>query len=229
MSKISIKIKRLLKKEKYIVVGEKKYLERIFENFKNLNKYIEFIIDEEGFENETYLEKTIVKYNILDTKDYSKYKFVIFNPNTRKNAIKKLTKKYKIPRQNIIYGSEWLLHILKTYKKVLIHPTALRIDICSKCQLNCVACYMRINNYGTVGKGYMKFEKYKEIIDKYPFIKEVEISNNGEPFLNPDIKKILEYSYEKNVSIVVDNGTNFNYFPNDVLEAIAKYKVKRIA
>ena len=79
MSKISIKIKRLLKKEKYIVVGEKKYLERIFENFKNLNKYIEFIIDEEGFENETYLEKTIVKYNILDTKDYSKYKFVIFN------------------------------------------------------------------------------------------------------------------------------------------------------
>ena len=90
MSKISIKIKRLLKKEKYIVVGEKKYLERIFENFKNLNKYIEFIIDEEGFENETYLEKTIVKYNILDTKDYSKYKFVIFNPNTRKNAIKKL-------------------------------------------------------------------------------------------------------------------------------------------
>ena len=229
MSKIPIKIKRLLKKEKYIVVGEKKYLERIFENFKNLNKYIEFIIDEEGFENETYLEKAIVKYNILDTKDYSKYKFVIFNPNTRKNAIKKLTKNYKIPRQNIIYGSEWLLHILKTYKKVLIHPTALRIDICSKCQLNCVACYMRIDNYGTVGKGYMKFEKYKEIIDKYPFIKEVEISNNGEPFLNPDIKKILEYSYEKNVSIVVDNGTNFNYVPNDVLEAIAKYKVKRIA
>lgn len=43
----------------------------------------------------------------------------------------------------------------------------------------------------------MKFEKHKEIIDKYPFIKEVEISNNGEPFLNPDIKKILEYSYEK--------------------------------
>lgn len=79
MSKMSIKIRRLLKKEKIYSSWWKKYLERIFENFKNLNKYIEFIIDEEGFENETYLEKTIVKYNILDTKDYSKYKFVIFN------------------------------------------------------------------------------------------------------------------------------------------------------
>ena len=70
--------------------------------------------------------------------------------------------------------------------------------------------------------------KYVLFLDSDDFIKEIEISNSGEVFLNPDIDLILEYAYKKNISIYIDNGTNFNSVREEAIENLVKYGVKRI-
>ena len=72
----------------------------------------------------------------------------------------------------------------------------------------------------------MSFDKFRYILDSNPQIKEVELSNWGEIFLNPEIGQMIKYAYEHNVSLLCNNGTNFNYVKEEVLEALVKYKVK---
>lgn len=229
MKKIKNIIKRIIyKKEKYIVIGDRDYLYPLLNSFDKITDHIEFFIDDNN-SNEYLLQLPIYPFDILSKKKYASYKFVIFNAKEYKKATNTLTKKYNINKESIIYGSEWLLHILKKYEDVLIVPKKLRVEVCSICQLNCVACYMRLDHNGTVGSGYMKLEDYKRLIDKYPFITEVEISNNGEPFINPEIDKIIEYSFLKNIRITVDNGTNFNNVTDATLEALVKCNAKSIS
>ena len=87
---------------------------------------------------------------------------------------------------------------------------------------------MRKNDSGVVGKGFLPFDRFKEFLNKNPFITHIEISNSGEPFLNPDLVKILEFADEKGIAITISNGTNFNTITEEVLEAIVKYKVRHI-
>lgn len=65
------------------------------------------------------------------------------------------------------------------------------IDICTRCQLKCISCSTSkglIRN-GYIKKGYMKFENFKQILGENPSIKDIELSNWGEIFLNPRYSK----------------------------------------
>lgn len=103
----------------------------------------------------------------------------------------------------------------------------LSIDICTRCQLRCPSCSTSqgVIRNGFVKEGIMPFDKFKYILDSNPKIKEVELSNWGEVFLNPEIGKMIKYAYERGVRLLCNNGTNFNYVKEDVLEALVKYKV----
>lgn len=107
-----------------------------------------------------------------------------------------------------------------------IMPKRIVLDVCTLYQLNCTTCPLRISNYGTVKPGYLRAEKFKQLLNDNEFVKGVEIANNGEAFLNPEMKEILEYAYEKQVDITVYNGTNFNTVSEEVLDAIVRTKVK---
>ena len=104
-----------------------------------------------------------------------------------------------------------------------------QLDICTLCNLDCPSCGMRHLNYGNIGAGYISFENYKLFIDKNKeYIKNIEISNSGEPFLNPDILKILEYSYKNNIELTCKNGTNFNFENDDLIKALVDYQFSLI-
>lgn len=107
-------------------------------------------------------------------------------------------------------------------------PEKVRLDICTLCQLKCAACDFRVTDCWPFGLGYTKIEDFKNFIDKHPFIKTIEISRSGEPFLNPDMKEILEYAHEKGVIIEVSNGTNFNTVSDEVLETLVRTQVRTI-
>jgi len=53
------------------------------------------------------------------------------------------------------------------------------------------------------------------------------LSNWGEIFLNPDLKRIMQYAYRKNVALQAQNGANLNRVNDDILEALVKYKFCR--
>jgi glycosyltransferase involved in cell wall biosynthesis/MoaA/NifB/PqqE/SkfB family radical SAM enzyme len=107
-------------------------------------------------------------------------------------------------------------------------PSKVWLEASTICQLNCSDCYMRKRNSGILGAGYLKFEDFKKFIDRHPFVKSVELSNNGEIFMNPELLDIIKYGYEKGITLTAGNGVNFNTVSEEMLEALVKYRFKYI-
>lgn len=106
-------------------------------------------------------------------------------------------------------------------------PKKVRLDLCNMCQLNCVECYMRKQHdeiKEKVGFGYVSFENFKKFVDENPFLEEIETSNDGEIFLNPDLDKIIEYAYKKDIRLTASNGVNLNTLSEKTAEYLVKYK-----
>jgi hypothetical protein len=96
------------------------------------------------------------------------------------------------------------------------------------CQLKCPVCIHARGESGPLGKGYLKFKDFKKFVDTYPEFKQMELSNYGEMFLNPELSDIIKYAYEKNIRLYADNGVNMNTVSQEVLEGLVKYKFRRL-
>ena len=111
----------------------------------------------------------------------------------------------------------------------MIKTRFIRIDLSTKCQLNCIVCPGTIVGFkDNIGYGFLSFENFKKIIDSNPYIKIIETSNYGEIFLNPEINKIIEYSFKRGIKLYALNGTNFNKVQDSTLENLVKYKFRKI-
>jgi len=112
----------------------------------------------------------------------------------------------------------------------IVDPTArikkVRIDASTACQLKCRVCDTASGKMKetVVGWGYLKFSNFRKFVDENPQIKQIELSNCGEIFLNPEIGKIIEYSHQKGVELNAGNGVNLNTVKETDLEAVVKYQ-----
>lgn len=121
-------------------------------------------------------------------------------------------------------------HLVEKYNDVSELPRKVRIDASSKCQLDCKRCYMRMDPNGVENGcklGNLKFSDYKRFVDENK-IEKVELSNHGEIFLNPELDKIIKYSFEKNIKLNAGNGVNLNYMPKGMAEILVKYQFESI-
>lgn len=105
-----------------------------------------------------------------------------------------------------------------------VKPAQVRLETSSFCQLKCPACpttSLAINP--VINKGFLKFNDFKQFIDKNNSVNHIELSNYGEIFLNPELSKIIEYAYHKKIKLVANNGVNLNHVKEAVLENLVKY------
>ncbi|MBN1870981.1 MAG: SPASM domain-containing protein [Candidatus Omnitrophica bacterium] len=109
-----------------------------------------------------------------------------------------------------------------------VYSNRIRIEASGACQLKCADCGHSIGGMETIGKGYLKIGDFKRFVDAYPSIRNIELSNYGEMFLNPDLKKIIEYAHMKNISLVAENGVNFNTASDDMIESLVRYHFKKM-
>ena len=108
---------------------------------------------------------------------------------------------------------------------MIVNPTAIRIEVCSVCQLRCPLCpNVRGETTATIGSGHLPFEHFQKLINQNPQIRRVELGNFGEVFLNKDLPGILEYAYTRNVTTTIDEGANLNHASEEALEALVKYQ-----
>lgn len=109
-----------------------------------------------------------------------------------------------------------------------LYPKSVMLDACSMCQLSCPGCSTGRgeNRNGIVGWGYLKFDDFKRFVDENYYIENIELSNWGEIFLNPELKKILLYGHIKGKNLSVDTGVNLNDADDEILESLVKYQVK---
>ena len=106
-----------------------------------------------------------------------------------------------------------------------ISPHRVRLGATTVCQLKCPTCVTATGElYESMAKGFLRFDNFKKFVDENVEVKEIELSDFGELFLNPHLPKILEYAFEKGVKLSATNGVNLNTVRESTLEALVKYE-----
>jgi len=106
-------------------------------------------------------------------------------------------------------------------------PRRLRLEASTACQLRCPSCPTAEGSIGrSLGTGFLSFAHFQMLMDENPWIADVELSNWGEIFLNPDLLRILEYAHRKGVALRADNGVNLNTIRDEVLEGLVRYQFR---
>lgn len=101
---------------------------------------------------------------------------------------------------------------------------AIRLESTSSCQLRCPSCPTASGAIRPViGVGYLHVEAFRALVDANPGLEEIELSNYGEMFLNPDLLKILEVAQQRGVRLTADNGVNLNHARDEVLEGLVTF------
>jgi MoaA/NifB/PqqE/SkfB family radical SAM enzyme len=110
-----------------------------------------------------------------------------------------------------------------------IEPRRIRVEASSFCQLRCPSCPTTTGHiHPAIGSGFLKFKNFRELLESNSALEQIEISNYGEVFLNPQLLQILEYAHQKGVAISIGNGANLNHVKDEVLEGLVKYEVSAI-
>ncbi len=102
-------------------------------------------------------------------------------------------------------------------------PSVIHFDVANICVLHCPLCNTGRGDKGQT-KGVMKFTDFKKVFD---WIKDrvffVWLYNWGEPLLCPDLFKIVDYCHKNRVGVKLHS--NFNYYNEEILINLVKYKV----
>jgi radical SAM protein with 4Fe4S-binding SPASM domain len=108
-----------------------------------------------------------------------------------------------------IYVSYYFSYIFKTTKR-RGYPLSISIEPTTDCNLKCPQCPTGRDELNRV-KGTINHHLYVKIIDEFaPYVMNLILYFQGEPFLNKDIFKLIKYaSIEKNVFTV--SSTNGHY------------------
>ena len=105
-----------------------------------------------------------------------------------------------------------------------VRPSRIRLEASSFCQLRCPSCPTTSKAiHPAVGSGFLKLRDFQKLLDDNPGVREIELSNLGEIFLNPDLLEIIRLAHDRGVELHADNGVNLNHVKDHVLEGLVKY------
>ncbi len=105
-------------------------------------------------------------------------------------------------------------------------PRRIRIDASTICQLNCPSCPGSSGaTRSGLGLGFLSLRNFEQVLDDNPFVREVELSNYGEIFLNPELVGIMRAAHERRVRLTADTGVNLNTANEEQLEGLVRYRV----
>lgn len=108
-------------------------------------------------------------------------------------------------------------------------PLAIRLEASSFCQLRCPSCPTATGAIKpAIGSGFLRLDDFRNLLEQNPALKEVELSNYGEIFLNPQILDILELAHTRKVILTATNGVNLNNVRDEALEGIVKFELRRM-
>ena len=103
-------------------------------------------------------------------------------------------------------------NLIRTLYSVMTHPiyvknqpTMIQIEPTLNCNLQCEMC---IRSHLKQKNGHLTFEKFKQIVDQFPYLRQLNLTGLGEALLNPDFFKMVEYVKMKKIYVrFFDNAT----------------------
>lgn len=109
----------------------------------------------------------------------------------------------------------------KTYLRSV--PWVVYIDPVNACVLNCPLCPTGKKD-PRQRKAQLSLKDFKKIIDQLkPYLFFVYLYKWGEPFLNKDIFKMVDYCHQNRVGVLIHS--NLNYQSDNILKNVVKSKV----
>ncbi|CAK0773036.1 hypothetical protein CCP3SC1_60016 [Gammaproteobacteria bacterium] len=106
---------------------------------------------------------------------------------------------------------------------------AIRLEASLACQLQCPSCPTAAGQvHRVLGKGFLRANDFLSLIERNPGLHSVELSNYGEPFLNPQMLDLLRIAAKHGVALTCDNGANLNTVREEVLEGLVRYGMRSI-
>jgi MoaA/NifB/PqqE/SkfB family radical SAM enzyme len=106
-----------------------------------------------------------------------------------------------------------------------IRPRQIRLEASSACQLRCPSCPTTTKaTRPVIGSGWLRFSDFRQLVDDNPWVEEIELSNYGEIFLNPQLPQIMEYAQRRGLVLTCDNGANLNRVSEEALEALVRFR-----
>ena len=129
-------------------------------------------------------------------------------------------------------GPKGLYHIGKDYLAVRSLPEtvdplpkSIQIEVTSICNIRCKQCY--INYLGPLRPGFMRFDAFKKIIaENFNYWHTIRLWGIGEPFMNQDIMKIVEY--EKGLGNACNISTNAMLLDENKIKRLIELKLDKL-
>lgn len=91
-------------------------------------------------------------------------------------------------------------------------PNSYQVDPCNVCNLQCRYCHTGAKS-SRLTHGVMSLENYGKILNKIaPHAKDIDLFNNGEPFLNKNIIAIIGMTAAKNIRTTIHSNLNVGTF-----------------
>ncbi|MBP1749038.1 MAG: radical protein [Deltaproteobacteria bacterium] len=99
-----------------------------------------------------------------------------------------------------------LSYLMKTRRSLSL-PTHLQIETTNRSNLRCPVCHVVTDGKP---KGFMSFRDFRKIIDEVgDFLLLLNLWGWGEPFLNPDIHKMIRYAGDRGIKTITSTNGHF--------------------
>lgn len=111
-------------------------------------------------------------------------------------------------------------------------PFSLFIDVCNACNFKCKFCAIQTTEVKKFKKMAMNWDLYKKTIDdltEFPKpLKMLRLTANGEPLMNKDLPKMIQYAKEKKIAEHIEIVTNASLLTPELSLAIIDAGLDRI-
>ena len=208
--------------ERYVIFVTTSYAIRILTSFRQWREKTAFIVAPNHSNEPVFNGVDVYKPDDLTPEMLGDFPIALFD-----DAETPIFQLFSQSKSRVITRRQWVIEMLED-PSVQLSPDNARLDICTRCQLNCKSCYMRVDKSETTGIGHVTPSQFEAFLDRNPNVRRIEISNSGEPFLHPQIHEILELAHQHGVSLKCTYGANFNHVTDQALEDLVNYNFEAI-
>jgi radical SAM protein with 4Fe4S-binding SPASM domain len=101
------------------------------------------------------------------------------------------------------------IFLQKSKSLAVAYPSSIMIELTNHCNIKCITCAREYAYGDAMAKGFMDFEKFKNIIDEvYPYVDSIGLTGLGETFLYKRIDEAVDYIRSKSKGIIISCSIN---------------------
>jgi len=175
----------------------------------------------------------LITFNVFAIKAYPfglleikkcKFTHVFSNKSDNKAILKKQTLK-KVWNIGKLYSSFFLSRLFKA-QIIWGKPSSISIEPTTACNLGCPECPSGLKQF-TRATGNLKFDLNKKIIDELgTYLSFINFYFQGEPFINPDFLKLVNYASD--CGIYTGTSTNAHFITEEVAKKTIESGLDRL-